>query len=235
MSSVVRAQDLLRALVHLAPERKDVIFTVARETELELLTFCRGIRETIGGTLLFDAVMLLRGSKDLNRDSGAAMELYEHCLTCQAPSCSRQDCLELRGMLSSLKAHWQSCDVPKRKRCRTCLQWQAVRDRMKSARAERQESLHMQISPPTTTGHRGADKQRPHFAKLGDGDTSPRCSAAGAALLMLSRSALAPINPPENSPSNSPSGSPRLKRSKKVCGPSPLDGSHATAMEVYPS
>lgn len=213
-ASKVNAQDLLRALVHLAPEQKTTILALARTSKMHLPLFAAAIRKKVGGTLLFDAVMLLRGGSAQVREPGAAAELFEHCINCRRPDCSRTDCLELRGMLSGMKAHAQACDAGMQ--CLTCQRWHTVRDRMKRARAAH-AILPATLTTSKKTGIVAGASQAPPARS---GDSSTLGSATGTALLMLARCALSEVPPssPRLSPVNSPNQSPRSKRPKSVGG-----------------
>jgi len=204
--ATIRASDLLKALVRLAPDQAETVMFCARTTNLQMPEFCRMIRAEIGGTLLFDAVMVLRGgSEEASREPLDTVALFEHCVRCRAPTCSRQDCLELRGLLSTMKAHAQACPLND---CRTCSQWKMVRDKMIRARAVVAKAPRPPL-PPTHAVEPAA---------------SVGGSAAAATLLMLARSALSDLpvtspgnsraNSPMSSPGNSPPCSPRRKRAK---------------------
>lgn len=221
MQGIVSAHELVSALVHLAPEHhKPTILHAAKSTQLHLPSFAKAIREEIGGTLLFDAVMLLRGSSHSElgmRSPGAATALLQHCLSCRTPECDRTDCLELRGILSAMKAHAQSCPVPPEAQCSTCRRWQTIRAKMKRPRAA------SAVQAPTTgltICKRSVEVSAAAEMSPSSGETSPGGNAAGTALLMLARSALLPVPPssprlsPFNSPMTSPSHSPRRKRPK---------------------
>lgn len=196
-ANAINAVDFLRVLIHLRPSMESKILALARETRLELTPFCAAVRREIGGTLLFDAMMLLQGSA-MTTEMSAAAALVRHGVECRAPQCGLKGCRELRGIFSNMKAHAQGCAE---RTCRTCGHWRMVRDKMKSARRPRLASREWP-TPPTAE------------AKLDD-------SPAGAALLMLARSALSDIAPtsprlsPTNTPVHSPNSSPLPKRPKR--------------------
>ena len=198
MEETVAATDLLTALVQLAPQHAATIIACARETALQdMHAFCAAIRRELPGTLLFDAVLRLRGSQLSRADSpGAAAELVEHAVHCRASNCSRTDCVTLRGMLSVLKQHSSACHLPKATACRTCQQWRTVRSHMRK------------VAKP--------DASRRTLQE-------PSGNDSGASLLMhLARTALQDLPPssPRLSPSNSPSTSPRSSPLRKRPKPS---------------
>jgi len=214
-STYIRAHDLLNALVMLAPERAPDILSCARASGLkDVHGFCREIRQEIGGTLLFDAVMMLTKGGDATPQPGTSSKLFEHCVQCRDVQCSRRDCLELRGMFASMKAHSMQCVL--QDRCRTCRQWQSVRDKMKLCRAARNGTKPMTGSMATMTltplSIRDRSFTTPSSA-TNDNESSPMASA-GQTLLMLARTALSDL-PVTTSPINSPTCSPRSKRAKQ--------------------
>ncbi len=198
-SQSVSAHTFCDTLVRLAPEHADTILAIARQTGLELRQFCAAVRREIGGTLLFDAVLAMRGSQLPARSHADVVALVEHCVRCRSPGCTRADCLALRSMLSVMKMHAAACAVPAELACQTCDQWHTMRSKMLAARRGMKTARCERVSGEGSTGS----------------------NDAGAALLMhLARSALVDLPPtsprlsPVNSPSNSPSTSPMPKRPK---------------------
>jgi len=210
LGATVRAQDLLRALVQLEPRHANTILDCARRAGTsDLPAFCQLIREEIGGTLLFDAVMMIRSSNQETRSPTSAADLLDHAVRCRAPVCSRKDCLELRSMLASMKAHAQVCRM---ERCKTCRQWQRVSDRMRRARAASRE-MATPTGPAAARTPFTVDVVTPQALTPVGGAASPTGSAAGHTLLLLARSALSDL-PLTSSPTNSPPCSPRAKRAR---------------------
>lgn len=203
MMTKISMNDLCTAMVKLQPDDAASIVDCAKSSAGDPKKFCRAVQAEIGGTLLFDAMMALRGGSSESRQHKpeGAVALFEHACECRAPSCGRTDCLELRGMLSALKAHAQQC---KEEGCMTCRQWQRTRDAMRRARAR-----------PTSAAKTTPVKSRAAAAQL-PASHDEASSPAGAALMMLARSALGDLPPSRTplSPANSPPASPMRKRTK---------------------
>lgn len=193
----VTPAEVVAAMVRLQPSQAETIVHLLGEANSDLTTFCRLVRSRIGGSLLFDAVMLLRGlPMDVPRPKRA--ELFEHAIRCRGNDCSYPGCAEIRTMFNSLHEHAWTCSVTG---CRTCTQHQKVRDAMRRARTR-------YATRPVTT--------RPVIPEVKADD-----NASGLILLAqagnLARSALGdlPTASPRNSPCNSPNASPKPQRRKK--------------------
>uniref|UniRef100_A0A7S2GU76 Uncharacterized protein n=1 Tax=Haptolina brevifila TaxID=156173 RepID=A0A7S2GU76_9EUKA len=186
-------------MVRLQPSQADVIVQLLREANSDLTTFCRLVRLQIGGALVFDSVMLLRGLP-VEVPRPKRIELFEHAICCRANDCSYPGCAEIRTMFNSLHEHAWTCSVPD---CRTCTQHQKVRDAMRRARAR---------DPPA----------RPIAASPVVPEVTPHDAASGLNLLAqaghMARSALGdlPTSSPRNSPCTSPNASPKPQRHKRA-------------------
>lgn len=193
--SAINARVLVQTMMRLRPDQAESILACARRCNGQANTFCKAIRAEVGGTVLMEALMVLRGSEgdDAAYTPSAALDIYQHALACRSVACKRANCGAMRGMISNLKAHSQSCAADG---CITCQQWHKVRDAMQAARRK-------QRSPRTEV----------HISRM------PSRESAG--LVMLSRVALADISPtsarlsPVNTPISSPCTSPVRKRPKE--------------------
>jgi len=106
------------------------------------------VRRQIGGTLLFDAVMMLRGVQPSPQGTTQdAKSLYEHAVGCRSPSCSRHGCLALRSIFSQLRQHAQCCFEPDG--CNPCMQYQRIRTAMQRAKAPASATSVMLVQPVT--------------------------------------------------------------------------------------
>jgi len=221
----LRTADLLKALLHLAPTHEGTIREIAEATKLQMSDFCKGIRKQIGGTLLFDAVLMLNGSARSPSEASVVAALFKHSIQCRSTDCTQPDCLQLRTMLSSMKVHAQSCSTDG---CKTCLQWQVASSRMKRARSSSTaEDIGANLISATATVAQKLPQDRALEPTSGGRRALPQLvlsSTAGpevrappsAALLLLARSALAdlPVSMTRVSPMNSPSSSPNPTRKR---------------------
>jgi len=193
---------VVEAMIRLSPSHTETILALMNESGGDLTTFCRSVRSRIGGSLLFDTVLLLQGGKATGGGSGPK-QLFVHAVSCRTPSCPHPGCTQLRSMFTQLRQHSQHCSKPQ---CQMCTQHQKVRDATMRARA-----AFARPSPASAVVARPMAPQRRR-------DPSP-C----AGLMMLARSALGdlPVHSPRNSPANSPRNSPCQKRPKFVHTASP--------------
>jgi len=144
----IRSNDVVNAMVKLQPQHAKVIHKIMLESREDLSTFCKEVRRQIGGTLLFDAVMMLRGVQPSPQGTTQdAKSLYEHAVGCRSPSCSRHGCLALRSIFSQLRQHAQCCSEPDG--CNPCMQYQRIRNAMQRAKAPASATSVMLVQPVT--------------------------------------------------------------------------------------
>lgn len=143
-----RSRDVVNVMLKLQPQHAGAILKILHESREDLSTFCREVRRQIGGRLLFDAVMVLRGVKPSAQLSTAdAKSLYEHAVGCQSPSCSRHGCLQLRSIFSQLRQHARCCPEPDG--CNPCKQYRRVRDAIARAKTLSSATSVMLAQPVT--------------------------------------------------------------------------------------
>lgn len=212
----VAAADVINAMVKLQPAKRDALVAMLREADGDLATFCHLVRLQGCGSLLFDAVVMLRGLP-AEVPKHKRTELFEHAIACSSgPSCPHAGCKEIRSMFSALGQHARTCSASD---CRTCTHHQNIRDAMRRVQARRAASQTFVAARPVRQGAPGKKLSagvldQPVDAKsVATKARDDGCSA----LLLLARSALVdlPVSSPRNSPHNSPNTSPKPQQRKK--------------------
>lgn len=235
MAEQISPAALINAMARLKPEASEHIALLADEVYHGRISgphaFADRVREIFGGTILLDALLLVKGapmvSSASDGDFGLRGELFRHCVKCNG-GCRLPGCAEMRSFCQALHAHAQSCEQPES--CRTCVRWthilcaarQSVPGALAGSAPTRTNKVLVTAIPAPPPTRKPADAPKP---------------AMPAHLMMLARSALgelsspsSPRGSPRNSPRNSPCPSPDWQRPKRQKA---LDGGSGTSVRSH--
>lgn len=239
----ISAASLVDAMLRLrpdaAPTLRRLVDNVCSGRLMGPHAFSDAVQEELGGTILLDALLLLKGAPMTTVASDGDMtlrgKLFRHCIQCSGP-CSIPGCIEMRSLIQTATAHTQVCT--QRASCRTCIRWGTVlgiaNQSTGSAQSSRKAVVACRIAGETPA-------EDPDQGETSSNDRKrAAASALPAHLMMLARSALGELSAPTSpggSPRNSPAPSPdplRPKRQKSIdIGPSPLsDGLPPSAQKA---
>ena len=229
----ISAASLVDAMLRLrpdaAPTLRRLVDNVCSGRLMGPHAFSDAVQEELGGTILLDALLLLKGAPmtTVASDGDVTLrgKLFRHCIQCSGP-CSIPGCIEMRSLIQTATAHTQVCG--QRASCRTCIRWGHVlgvaNQSCSSAQSSRKAVVAMRIDGDTPAEASEADQ-----GATSSNERKRAASALPAHLMMLARSALGELSAPTSpggSPRNSPAPSPDLlrpKRQKSIdIGPSPL-------------
>ena len=134
----ISAAALIDMMARLRPQHAAMLSQLGSAIasgSMDLHSFCTYVRASIGGTVLFDALLALQGVADATSGMpSSAQALCEHCLDCAhangsahgcAPQCNVRGCAAVAHMKTTMRAHFETCAAPGE--CKTCDSWCRLR------------------------------------------------------------------------------------------------------------
>jgi hypothetical protein len=230
---------VIDAMCRLRPDAAPILSHLAEEVCSGRLcgphAFGQAISRSLGGTILLDALLLLRGAPmttaSSDGDAKLRARLLEHSIQCRAgDQCCIPGCTEMRSLVHMLDVHRRGCQ--EKTGCVTCARWTHIQNKVRQTSARPvcmpvAKPVAVPVALPVATlvakpivAKRVVPDEEPRVHKPKQSEPPPRRSA----LEMLARSALgelsvpsSPRNSPRNSPVNSPNRVrlPATKRQKK--------------------